>query len=150
MRKIILLFLLVQLVQPQAWAEDYTLRLRIPEDRVEIRQESGGDTPAVAISRDLTIELQTMGLMERPWTLIVLAMGNLFGEGESIPASAVSWQALTPGFIEAGTLAAGVPQVLARGAGDTELVGRVRFLFRPGEYTAGRYDQVIRFILRSP
>jgi len=134
--------------QPITWAQDYTLMIEVEEDRIEIHQDPTQITPYALAQRDVTIRIETKGLGKRPWSLSILALEDLHGP-ETIPASEISWQALMPPFID-GQLIKGVPQLLAQGKGDTQLIGKIRFLFKSGTYEAGLYDLRIQLILSSP
>jgi hypothetical protein len=125
----------------------YTLTLDVKEDRLEIRQAPMKDGSMFGYG-DITIEFETRGLTGRQWRLYILAVDDLRG-ASSVPASEVSWDALSPSMFD-GTLARGVPQILAEGSGDTRMVSKLRFTFRGGDYDAGFYDSQIRFILSSP
>ncbi len=144
----VIIALFIYLLQPVTWAQDYTLEINVQEDRVVIRQDPAQTSPYALAERDVTIEIETQGLGERAWSLSILALEDLHGP-ESIPASEVSWQALTPPFID-GMLAKGVSQLLAQGRGDTYLVGRIRFRFKSDLHDAGFYDLRMRLILSSP
>lgn len=136
------------LFQSPILADDYTLKIEVQEARVEIRQDPTDALPYSVAERDVTLQIETLNLGDRPWRLYILALEDLNGP-EPVTASEVSWQALTPPFID-GTLVKGVPQLLAQGRGDASLVGRILFRIRSRNYEAGSYDLRMRFILSSP
>ncbi len=144
-----LILLFITLFSPSIQAQDYTLMIDVLEDRVEIRQEVLQDAPYTLAERDVTIEIETEGLEGRTWSLQIVALEDLHGP-ESISASEISWQALTPPFID-GVLIKGVPQLLAQGQGDDHVIGRIRFRFRSEGtvYEAGLYDIRMRLILST-
>ena len=129
-------------------ADDYKLTVEIQETRIDIRQDPTETSPYSVADRDVTIQVEASDLADRPWRLYILALEDLNGP-VPITASEVSWQALTPPFID-GTLVKGVPQLLAQGRGDVNLIGRLLFRIRSANYEAGSYNLRMRFILSSP
>jgi hypothetical protein len=128
-------------------AYGYTLKIDVKEDRLELKQAPlEGDT--MFGYGDLTIEIETQNMGGRQWRLCLLAVDDMRG-GQVIPASEVTWDAMSPRFID-GRLAKGVPQIMAEGTGDQRMLSKVRFFFKGKEYDAGFYDTQIRFILSSP
>jgi len=105
-----------------------------------------GDMPAAALP--LTVQVVAPG--QRPWRLMVTAMGPLqSGEGAQIPSQQVSWQAgPSPAFIN-GILSSGQPHLVARGQGSK--VGVLRFFLKNRwEFAEGHYSQRLLFTLSSP
>lgn len=145
---IALILLVILFFQPPSLAQDYTLKLDVQDSRIEIRHDPAERSPYSIAERDITIQIETQDLGDRPWKLSILALEDLHGP-EAVTASKVSWQAFTPPFID-GTLVKGVPQLLAQGRGDTILVGRIQFRIESNSYEAGFYDLRMRFILSSP
>lgn len=137
-------FALLSCIPP---ASAYTLRIDVKEDRLEIRQAPVEGQTLFGYG-DLTVEIETQNMGGRQWRLYILAIDDLRG-GQAIPASQVTWDALSPSFID-GKLVKGVPQIMAEGTGNTRILSKVRFNFKGDEYEAGFYDTQIRFILSSP
>lgn len=125
----------------------YTLTVNLKPDRVWLRMPAQLDLSGVA-QEDITIEMQARGMGGRPWHLSLMPMEDMVGP-TNVPASEITWQALNSPFID-GTLTKGVPQLLAQGVGDAEIVGRIKFLMKPGNIQAGTYDLRLRVILSSP
>lgn len=128
-------------------ASAYTLMIDLRPDRVWLRMPPQLDLQGYA-QEDVTIEMEAKGMMGRPWNLYLLPLEDMLGP-TSVPASEVTWKALTSPFID-GTLVKGVPQLLAQGVGDASLIGRIKFMMKAGNVAAGTYDLRLRVILSSP
>lgn len=128
-------------------AAAYTLGINLKPDRIWLRMPPQMDQDGFA-QEDLTIEVEARGMGGRPWHLSLLPMEDMLGP-MSVPASEITWKALTSPFID-GTLVKGVPQLLAQGVGDANIIGRIKFMMKPGNIGAGTYDLRLRVILSSP
>jgi len=148
MRFIAILILNILLVPwTSSLAHAYTLMIDVREDRIEIERPvelaSGGFA-----QQDVDINIRAEGLDGAPWRLQILAIDDMQGPNP-IPITAFSWDAFNAPFLD-GQLVKGVPQILAQGSGDIDTTGRVRFKFLAGNYQAGSYTSIVRFILSSP
>jgi hypothetical protein len=88
-----------------------------------------------------------------PWTLTVLAMGDLIAGGSSVDISNVSWVATPAPPFESGRLSKTIAQRLASGTGSLNPArqGQVVFqLANSWNVTAGLYTQTIVFTLSAP
>jgi len=126
----------------------YTFLLDVREDRLEIKQGPMERGESLFGYGDLTIRFQARGMGGRQWRLYILAIDDMRG-ASVVPASEIRWQALSRNLYD-GKLVKGVPQILAEGTGDVNMMSRLRFTFDGNNYEAGYYDSQIRFILSSP
>jgi hypothetical protein len=89
----------------------------------------------------------------QPWTLTVLAMGDLIAGLSAVDIANVSWIATPAPPFQNGTLSKTVAQRLAAGVGNLNptATGQVTFrLANSWTYTAGLYTQTIVFTLSAP
>jgi hypothetical protein len=88
-----------------------------------------------------------------PWTLTVLANGDLLAGASTVDISNVTWVATPAPPFQNGVLSKTVAQRLASGTGDVNPArqGQVTFrLANSWDYTAGLYTQTIVFTLTAP
>ncbi len=88
-----------------------------------------------------------------PWTLTVLANGDLLSGPSSVDISNVTWTATPAPPFQGGTLSKTVAQPVASGAGTVNPAqnGSVTFrLANAWTYNAGNYTQTIVFTLSTP
>ncbi len=88
-----------------------------------------------------------------PWTLSLLAGGDLISGGATVDISNISWVASPAPPFQSGTLSKTVAQTLASGTGNVQppATGLVTFrLANLWTYTAGTYTQTIVFTLSAP
>ena len=89
----------------------------------------------------------------QPWTLTVLAMGDLISGLSTVDISSVSWIATPAPPFQNGTLSKTVAQRLAGGDGNINPTATGQIAFRLANswtYTAGLYTQTIVFTLAAP
>lgn len=141
-------FAFLTLLSSAGPASAYSFLLDVKEDRLEIKQAPMERGDSLFGYGDLTIRFQARGMGGRQWRLYILAIDDLRGISV-VPASEIRWQALSRNLYD-GKLVKGVPQILAEGTGDVNMISRVRFTFDGDNYEAGYYDSQIRFILSSP
>ncbi len=101
----------------------------------------------------VTVQYRVRGNGNRPWTLTVLASGDLTSGASSIPASAVSWIATPAPPFRAGTMSSTTAQTVAAGTGNVNppQTGTVTFrLTNSWTYDAGTYLQILTFTLSAP
>jgi hypothetical protein len=90
---------------------------------------------------------------DQPWTLTVLAMGDLISGLSTVDIGSVSWIATPAPPFQNGTLSKTVAQRLAGGIGNLNPTATGQIAFRLANswtYTAGLYTQTIVFTLSSP
>jgi hypothetical protein len=88
-----------------------------------------------------------------PWTLTVLANGDLLAGPSNVDISKVTWVATPAPPFQNGVLSKTVAQRLASGTGNVNPArqGQVTFrLANSWDYTAGLYTQTIVFTLTAP
>jgi len=88
-----------------------------------------------------------------PWTLTVLAAGDLIAGTATVDITNVSWTATPAPPYRNGTLSKTVAQQLASGTGNVNPAqnGSVTFrLVNSWTYSAGNYTQTVIFTLSSP
>ena len=88
-----------------------------------------------------------------PWTLTVLAGGDLIAGPATVDITNVSWTATPAPPYQNGTLSKTVAQQLASGTGNVNPAqnGSVTFrLVNSWTYSAGNYTQTVVFTLSSP
>jgi hypothetical protein len=89
----------------------------------------------------------------RPWTLSVLAAGDLISGAATIDISNITWVATPAPPFQNGTLSKTVAQTLASGTGNVAAgqTGSITFrLANSWTYIAGTYTQTIVFTLSAP
>jgi hypothetical protein len=88
-----------------------------------------------------------------PWTLTVLANGDLLAGPSSVDISNVTWVATPAPPFQNGVLSKTVAQRLASGTGIVNPAGQGQVTFRLANswtYSAGLYTQTIVFTLTTP
>lgn len=88
-----------------------------------------------------------------PWTLTVLAGGDLVAGSSVIPISNVTWVATPAPPLQNGTLSKTVAQRLASGTGNLNptATGSITFqLANSWTYNTGTYTQTVLFTLSAP
>ena len=88
-----------------------------------------------------------------PWSLTVLANGDLLSGGSTVDISNVTWTATPAPPYQGGTLSKTVAQRMASGTGNVNPAqnGSVTFrLANAWTYNAGNYTQTIVFTLSTP
>jgi hypothetical protein len=88
-----------------------------------------------------------------PWSLTVLAGGDLNSGSSTVDISNVTWVATPAPPFQNGTLSKTVAQTLASGTGNVNPAGTGSITFRVANswtYTAGTYTQTVTFTLSTP
>jgi hypothetical protein len=88
-----------------------------------------------------------------PWTLSLLAGGDLISGGQTIDISNITWVATPAPPFQNGTLSKTVAQTLASGTGNIPAGQTGSVTFRMANlwtYSAGTYTQTIVFTLSAP
>jgi len=113
------------------------------------------DPDAVPIVSSLTAQLtyRVRQNNNQPWTLTILAMGDLISGLSTVDIASVSWIATPAPPFQNGTLSKTVAQRLAGGDGNVNPTATGQIAFRLANswtYTAGLYTQTIVFTLAAP
>ena len=88
-----------------------------------------------------------------PWTLSVLAGGDLNSGGATVDISNITWVATPAPPFQSGTLSKTIAQTLASGRGNVPVAATGQITFRLANlwtYTAGTYTQTVVFTLTAP
>ena len=88
-----------------------------------------------------------------PWSLTVLANGDLLSGGSTVDISNVTWTATPAPPYQGGTLSKTVAQRMASGTGTVNPAANGSVTFRLANawtYNAGNYTQTIVFTLSTP
>lgn len=110
------------------------------------------DAAPVLYSAPVQVRYRVRG-NDGPWTLSVLAEGDLISGGATVDISNISWVATPAPPFQNGTLSKTVAQTVASGTGNTQgnPTGQVTFrLANLWTYTAGTYTQTVVFTLTAP
>jgi hypothetical protein len=111
------------------------------------------DTVPIVTSATATLTYRVRQNNKDPWTLTVLAMGDLISGLSTVDIGSVSWIATPAPPFQNGTLSKTVAQRLAGGIGNVNptATGQIAFrLANSWNYTAGLYTQTIVFTLSAP
>ena len=113
------------------------------------------DPDTVPIVSSLTAQLtyRVRQNNNQPWTLTILAMGDLISGLSTVDIASVSWIATPAPPFQNGTLSKTVAQRLAGGDGNVNPTATGQIAFRLANswtYTAGLYTQTIVFTLAAP
>lgn len=114
----------------------------------------GGDPDfvPVLISAPVQVTYRVRG-NAGPWTISLLAGGDLNSGGATVDISNISWVATPAPPFQSGTLSKTVAQTLASGTGNVPLANNGSVTFRLANlwtYSAGTYTQTIFFTLSAP
>ena len=113
-----------------------------------------GDPDAVPVVVSAPVDITyRVRQWEGPWTITLLAGGDLISGGSSVDISNVSWTATPSPPFQNGTMSKTVAQRLASGTGGVNPARRGQIVFRLANswnYTAGLYTQTIVLTLTAP
>jgi hypothetical protein len=121
--------------------------------RVVSFPSSDPDAVPIVAAAPLTISYRIRQNAGSPWSLTVLAGGDLISGPSQIDISTVTWIATPAPPFQSGTLSKTVAQRIASGTGNVAnpSSGSVTFrLANSWTYTTGTYTQTIVFTLSSP
>ena len=113
---------------------------------------SDPDTVPIVSSPSVQITYRVRQNNNEPWTLTLLAMGDLISGLSTVDISNVTWIA-TPTPFQNGTMSKTVAQRLASGTGNVNPSQQAQITFRLANswnYNAGLYAQTIIFTLTAP
>lgn len=111
------------------------------------------DTAPLVDAAPLQLSYRIRANGNNPWTLTVLAQGDLTSGTRTVDISNVTWVATPAPPFQDGTLSRTVAQTMASGTGNVNPMrtGSVTFrLANSWTYTAGIYTQTVVFTLSSP
>jgi hypothetical protein len=111
------------------------------------------DTVPLLMSPPVQVSYRVRQNNNAPWTLTVIASGDLISGPSKVDISNVTWVATPAPPFQNGTLNKTVAQRLASGTGNVnpQELGQVTFrLANSWTYTAGLYSQTITFTLTAP
>ena len=114
---------------------------------------SDPDTVPIVSSVSTQLTYRVRQNNNQPWTLTVLAMGDLISGLSTVDIGSVSWVATPAPPFQNGTLSKTVAQRLAGGVGNINPTATGQIAFRLANswtYTAGLYTQTIVFTLAAP
>jgi hypothetical protein len=114
---------------------------------------SDPDSVPIVAAAPVTITYRIRQNRGAPWSLTVLAGGDLISGPSQIPISNVTWTATPAPPFQNGTLSKTVAQRVASGTGNVanQSTGSVTFrLANSWTYTTGTYKQTIVFTLSAP
>lgn len=121
--------------------------------RVVTFPSSDPDAVPIVPAAPISVTFRVQQNLLQPWTMTVLANGDLISGGSRVDISNVTWVA-TPGPpFQGGTMSRTVAQRLASGTGNVNptSTGLVTFrLANSWTYSTGTYTQTVLFTLSAP
>ena len=110
------------------------------------------DTAPILFSPPVQVQYRIRG-NSGPWTLSVLAQGDLISGSATVDISNVTWMATPAPPFQNGTLSKTVAQTVASGTGNVPVAATGQVTFRLANlwtYPAGMYTQTVVFTLTTP
>jgi hypothetical protein len=151
MRKIILFVALLDVVAPSTvLAQRLDLSLSSP---VITFPSSDPDSAPIVSASPLQVTYRVRQNNNGPWSLTVLAGGDLISGPDRIDISNVTWIATPAPPFQNGTLSKTVAQRIASGTGNVnpDTIGSITFqLANSWTYSTGTYTQTVLFTLSTP
>jgi hypothetical protein len=151
MRKIILFVALLDVVAPSTvLAQRLDLSLSSP---VITFPPSDPDSAPIVSASPLQVTYRVRQNNNGPWSLTVLAGGDLISGPDRIDISNVTWIATPAPPFQNGTLSKTVAQRIASGTGNVnpDTIGSITFqLANSWTYSTGTYTQTVLFTLSTP
>jgi len=114
---------------------------------------SDPDTVPLVLAPPVQVTYRVRQNNNAPWSLTVLAAGDLMSGPSSIDISNVTWVATPAPPFQNGTLSKTVAQRVAAGNGNVnpDAIGSITFrLANTWTYSSGTYTQTILFTLSAP
>ena len=121
--------------------------------RVVSFPSSDPDAVPMVAAAPVTISYRIRQNAGRPWSLTLLAGGDLISGPDQIDISNVTWTATPAPPFQSGTLSKTVAQRIASGTGNVAnpSIGSVTFrLANSWTYSTGTYTQTVVFTLSTP
>jgi len=152
MRALIVLLAVLFLAPASAMAQKLELAIALSPAVVTFPSSDPDAVPLVsAAPMQLTYRVRANG--NAPWSLTVLAAGDLLSGPSRIDISNVTWVATPAPPFQNGTLSRTVAQRVASGTGNVnpDSIGSITFrLANSWTYSTGTYTQTILFTLSAP
>lgn len=114
---------------------------------------SDPDVIPLVIAAPIQVTYQVQQNSNAPWSLTVLAGGDLISGPSTVDIANISWVATPAPPFQSGTLSKTIAQRLASGNGNVNpaSIGSVTFrLANSWNYSAGTYTQTVIFTLTAP
>lgn len=149
MTRIVPIIALIVMMPSTALAQRFDLSL---SSAVITFPSSDPDTVPVVLAAPLQVTYRVRQ-NNAPWSLTVLAGGDLISGSSSVDISNVTWTATPAPPFQSGTLSKTVAQRVASGTGNVNpaTVGSITFrLANSWTYSTGTYTQTILFTLSAP
>ena len=136
--------------QPPAGAQTFELSL---SPRVITFSSSDPDAVPSIDAAPVTVSYRIRQGVNSPWSLTVLAGGDLISGPSKVDISNVTWIATPAPPFQNGTLSKTVAQRIASGVGNVTALANGSVTFRLTNlwtYSTGTYTQTVLFTLSSP
>ena len=147
---ILVAFLAAGLVPASAAAQRLSLTL---SPRIVSFPSSDPDLVPIVIAAPIQVTYRVLQNNNAPWSLTLLAGGDLLSGPSTVDITNVSWVATPAPPFQGGTLSKTIAQRVASGTGNVNptSIGSVTFrLANSWTYTAGTYTQTVIFTLSAP
>ena len=147
---ILVAFLSAGLMPASAAAQRLILTL---SPRIVSFPSSDPDLVPIVIAAPIQVTYRVQQNANAPWSLTLLAGGDLLSGPSTVDITNVSWVATPAPPFQGGTLSKTITQLVASGTGNVNpaSIGSVTFrLANSWTYTAGTYTQTVIFTLSTP
>lgn len=147
---ILVAFLAAGLVPASAAAQRLSLTL---SPRIVSFPSSDPDLVPIVIAAPIQVTYRVLQNNNAPWSLTLLAGGDLLSGPSTVDITNVSWVATPAPPFQSGTLSKTIAQRVASGTGNVNptSIGSVTFrLANSWTYSAGTYTQTVIFTLSAP
>jgi len=152
MRIIILVLAVLFLVPASSMAQKLELSVALSPAVITF-PSSDPDTVPLVSAPPMQLTYRVRGNGNAPWSLTVLAAGDLLSGPSAVDISNVTWVATPAPPFQNGTLSKTVAQRVASGTGNInpDSIGSITFrLANSWTYSTGTYTQTILFTLSAP
>ena len=152
MRKLIVLIAALGLTPTTAMAQKLELGITVSPAVITFPSSDPDSVPLVSAA-PMQITYRVRGNGNAPWSLTVLAAGDLISGASRIDISNVTWVATPAPPFQTGTLSKTVAQRVASGTGNVnpDSIGSITFrLANSWTYSTGSYTQTVLFTLSAP
>lgn len=152
MRKFIVFLVALFLAPASATAQKLELGIALSPPVITF-PSSDPDTVPLVSSAPVQVTYRVRGNGNAPWSLTVLAAGDLISGPSRVDISNVTWVATPAPPFQSGTLSKTVAQRVASGTGNVnpDSIGSITFrLANSWTYSTGSYSQTIVFTISVP
>jgi hypothetical protein len=152
MRKVIVALVALFLAPASALAQKLELGVALSPAVITFPSSDPDSVPLVS-APPLQITYRVRGNGNTPWSLTVLAAGDLISGASRVDISNVTWVATPAPPFQNGTLSKTVAQRVASGTGNVnpDSIGSITFrLANSWTYSTGSYSQTIVFTISVP